>query len=418
MKKLFAIICALAAFSTNAYAAWEYTEIKGQRNFVGAADDYFVMAYEHCFYIYDMDGNLTDKLDENHYNSSKYYIRTSNSTGQAESAIPYQSDNPNEAVGFIKNEDGKYAAVNFKGEVISDYIYSYVMHKFRANETSRHLEEFAFETPHGNPSRHYVPVRGSQTYATVVIDGRAVYIAPDLHEIDPDTEVFYTNINDLDERYALIYTGNDDPSYSLNTLHAIYDKETGEITYRFLERVFSTSYNKSNGYIIFRTDAGTGVMDLYGNVIIEPKYISLSWTGNDGNYLSYKLEYTDPSSYQNQGIIDIDENIIISQSYNSISKVGIYFKVSDTWNSGYRLIDVNREDMLDFKLDDIKFIDDDTYIIKRPDDDSWTILNLAEIYASVKINGEPLICEQSAVVRDNRTLVPMRAIIEALGGTA
>ena len=421
MKNLFAIIFAIAVFSTNAYAALEYTEIEAQRFFSGAMDNHFVMNYGGWFYIYDMDGNLIDKMDDEQYQSSEYYICTSKSTGQAKSAIPYQSDNPNETVGFIKNEDGKYAAVNFKGEAISDYIYSHVEHEFRANEASLHLEEFPFETPHGNPSRHYVPITGSQTYATVVIDGRTVYIAPDLHEINPDTEVFYTNIQDLDERYAFIYTGNGDPTYSFDHLHAIYDKETREITYRFPNGMSSypAAYNKSNGYIIFRTDTGAGVMDLYGNVIIEPKYISLSWTGNDGKYLSYKLEYDNPVYYRTTtGIIDINENIIIDQSYSSIYKVGAYFKASDTWNSYYRMIDVNGEDMLGFKLSDIRFIDDDTYIIKRQDGDNWTILNLAEIYASIKINGEPLICEQSAVVRNNRTLVPMRAIIEALGGTA
>lgn len=292
----------------------------------------------------------------------------------------------------IEGGNGKYAFINKYGELQSDYVYDEIKKRF-------------------NPD--YVPFPHS--YAIVVQDGEEKYIDWDLNEIDLDNyngEPFITQCSDLDcpgstpSGYKIIESGKK---------QGILDMEKNEYVIP-LQSEYSFCETDNNQIIVMK-DNLYGLMDFNGKTLIEPQYNALYFFDDDLLCFTESGETTD-----NYGIIKSDTLKTVFESqrdYRPVSDGVLITNYSD-YSTGYRQYRCDIVNYAGHKLntDDyisIEYTDGKFYGRKYMTDETLEELNIDTDFAVINLNGKYL--DFDGVICNDRTLVPMREIVEGLGGT-
>lgn len=287
----------------------------------------------------------------------------------------------------IKGDNGKYAFINKYGELQSDYVYDEVKKQF-------------------NPD--YVPFPHS--YAIVVQDGVDKYIDWDLNEIDLDNyngEPFITQCSDL------YYPGSNPSGYKIlesGKKKGIFDMEKNEYVIP-LQSEYSFGVTDNNQIIITK-DNLYGMMDFNGNVLIEPQYSTLYFIDDD--LLGF-------SQNNKSGIMKRDTLKTVFESQHDYRPVldGVLIAAYSDYSSGYReyrgdIVNYAGHSLADKKYASIYYEDGKfmatEFVTAEPKE-----IEIDTAFAVINLNGRYL--DFDGVIRDDRTLVPMREIVEGLGGT-
>lgn len=291
----------------------------------------------------------------------------------------------------IKNDEGKYAFINKYGELQSGYVYTDIKRRFNA------------------PQDPY-----PQSYAIVVKDGREIYIDQNLDEIDIDNyngEPFITNFTYLsfynyssDSGLYIAESGDKQGLYSLNEKKYVIPLQPEH------------KFHCTNGeYVIIETDGKFGLADLENNVLVKPQYDNLNFSFADKSMLSFERTSGDKTRY---GLISLDSfKEVFEYDYPadpSADGTLIYSYYGEDGNyrtsvvnyAGHKL--VNDEKAVYYYSGD-KFKASDYSMSDEVD------VNIDMRFAVINLNGKYL--DFDGVIRGDRTLVPMREVIEELGGT-
>ncbi len=150
-----------------------------------------------------------------------------------------------------------------------------------------------------------------------------------------------------------IYVNKEDNLYfvRLNSSWAIYDENWKRLNENLYEQL-----NKINNYIVFKKGK-YGVMDLKGNIIIEPIYDYISTNINviEGFWFCRK-----DNKY---GVIDISGKIVIDFKYSNlfVSQSKKYISAVRYDNKQCGIIDINDNIIVDFIYDKIEFCESESF---------------------------------------------------------
>ena len=336
-KMISAVLALLAVLSPHAGAAWLFEEkdissgdfdFSNERSIV-----FFHKGSTHAHPnqrvdVFGYDGELLDEdMGNDDYMNKWYYPYKIDPTpmptpSPVPETAPYYPAS-DEAVGFIE-KDGRFAAVSSLGERMSGYDYDAVLHDFDMEEIvpKRVSKTYQFETPHYTSSAMFgYDLCGNMVYAKVMQDGHEKYIDTHLNEIDITKEVLYDHLEDMGDRFALAYIGytKDRPDRYIQPL-AIYDKLENKITYHFEGDIIISDTIDDGEHLIYVIPASDwhddeyGIMDAYGNRAAQDSRIlrKIDKSKRYVNVLKDGLE----------GIMDLNGNVIIEPQYAYVEPYG------------------------------------------------------------------------------------------------
>lgn len=312
----------------------------------------------------------------------------------------------------IENDEGKLAFINKYGELQSDYVYDEVKKRF-------------------NPD--YMPY--PKAYAIVVQDGVEKYIDWDLNEIDLDNyngQPFITNcsypVNEHNEKntdYYIMESGDKTGLYDIAEDKYVIP----------LQNEFEIIGVMDNTYVYIQNDIGDGInnagmLDMDGNLIIPLEYSYLDHLGGD--------------AFRYEKSIGSDENGIFRMEYGIIKNGRVVFAgdkyVQDILGDGlivlfypdpdesyeyahnytdyiYEIVNYAGHNMTNDTYTAYDYTDGVLYTSHayHSDEPPTEPVDISRDFAVIDLNGKYL--DFDGVIRDDRTLVPVREIVEGLGGT-
>ena len=297
------------------------------------------------------------------------------------------------------SKDGKCAIVNKYGEFITDFIYDGVKKVF-------------------NPDWEPFP----KSYAIVVQNGKDKYIDWNLNEIDLDNyngAPFVTNCSRITngdyetpyKNYYEVESGAD--------RHGIYDADSGTYVMPLQDKYRYFTMNDLGIFAQLNPNRGEGggygLLDMSGNVIMPFEYsilapsrfydfIIFSKADGDSSVSGYYDLKRGTVVYSGGGVPVIDG--VFVHSYKSYDDgTGVY--CSEIENAaGHNLTGEIYHPAVGYENG--KFYNAG-YTDNPPE------IHVGLDFAVIKVNGKYL--DFDGIIRNDRTLVPVRDIIEALGGT-
>ncbi len=171
---------------------------------------------------------------------------------------------------------------------------------------------------------------------------------------------------------------------------------------------------------MIKKDGLYGLIDYSGNVLLPIQYTNLSFYYDGRNMINYQKGSDENSVY---GIIKLDNMKEVFQSevdsFYSVTD-GILGRSYSDYSTGYRRYRTDIFNYAGHKLDtdeyiSIEYTDGKFYGRKYMTDETLEELNIDVDFAVINLNGKYL--DFDGVIRGDRTLVPMREIVEGLGGT-
>lgn len=313
-----------------------------------------------------------------------YDYQTRKEIGRTYKPFFYYLEQQNEKM-FI-DRDGKYAIIDKFGNYLTDFIYDDVKKRF-------------------NPDYEPYP----EAYAIVVSDGVEKYIDWELNEIDISnynggrfiTQFYHMNYNY--ENYKEFYHAES------GDFHAIYNGEKGEFLIPFQNEFSFKEMNDE--YIIITKNEKYGIMDYNENVIVEPIYDTLDFTELEG-FLGYRRgEVT--------GYFDVERLMEVSDFQGQLAGNGVILHSYYDYSGEYRKYCTEIKNFAGHNLTG------DIYRFAEYKDGVYTNIESYDPYKAVPVefdsgftvinlNGKYL--DFDGTIRESRTLVPMREIVEGLGG--
>ena len=295
-------------------------------------------------------------------------------------------------------KDGKYAVVDKDGKYYSDYVYDNVTQRF-------------------NPDYEPYP----KSYAVVEQNGEKKYLDWDLNEINLDNyngAPFITNYHparcDTSEKSDQYYVAESGDKFGL------IDTETNEYVIP-LQAEYEPYCVTSDNLIIACTDDFSGIVDFNGNVIFPFEYTSFYSMNPDGNgeFLVFNKQNGDDLEYgliRNGKIVHSGD---YTKEYSPVGN-GIFMNTYPATEEGYHnyateIVNIAGHNLTGEVYTFANFSDGVFYTSKEYPHYNPDITDVPRDFAVVNLNGEYL--DFDGVIRDDRTLVPMREIVEGLGGT-
>lgn len=304
----------------------------------------------------------------------------------------------------IENDEGKLAFIDKYGNLQSGYVYDEVKKRF-------------------NPDYFPYP----KAYAIVVQDGVEKYIDWDYNEIDLDNyngEPFITNCS---------YPQNENRDkntdfYIMESVDktGLYDIAKGCYTIP-LQDEFKLSSVYDNTYVSAITKDGEsiGIVDMKCNWLVEPIYSYIEYCGQ-GSFL-YSIRK--PDEHEKFGIIKGGKSVF--ESRKNIYKVldnGLIAVLFPDPNQNrdyphnytdyvFDVVNYAGHSMTGDSFTEIKYTDSILYTSKayHVSNPQMEPFDIAHDFAVINLNGKYL--DFDGVIRNGRTLVPMREKVEGLGGT-
>ena len=290
-------------------------------------------------------------------------------------------------------KDGKWALIDKYGNYITDYIYDGVKKRF-------------------NPDYYPYP----KAYAIVVQDGREKYIDRDLNEIDLDNYnggPFITNCthmygdgseNFMD--YYLMESGEKTGIYDLSTETYLIPLQT---QYKF--------YRMNNEYIIAEKDGLCGALDYSGNEAVPFEYSYLDFYIK--GFWSYSKNDGDTS---HGGLYDPIRKTEVTANTGGLVENGIFIRSYSDYSTGYReycaeILDAAGRNLTgEIYHPAVQYTNGRFYkVLGFEDAEPADEISVNKDFAVIKINNKYL--DYDGIVKEGRTLVPIRDIIENLGGS-
>ena len=291
---------------------------------------------------------------------------------------------------MFTEKNGKWALINKYGELLTDFVYDDVKKKF-------------------NPDYYPYP----KAYAIVVINGEEKYIDWNLNEIDLDNyggEPFVTNCT------YLVASGYDYKRY--------YIYESGEKTGIFdsEENKFAIPYqteykflSKDGNFITVEKNGKQGVINIQGEVVLPFEYNSSKY--DDTGYWWYTKD-------EKSGYYDINRSCEITENGAIYQFDGIFvdFYSEYTTADGYsgkqysaKIINAAGHNLTgEIYHPSVNCADGKFYRISTSEDEEIKEIFVPRDFAVIKVLGKYL--DFDGIVKNNRTLVPVREITQALGG--
>lgn len=293
---------------------------------------------------------------------------------------------------WFVQKGGKWALVNKQGEFLTDFIYDDVIKQF-------------------NPDYFPYP----KAYAIVKQNGEEKYIDWNLNEIDLDDyngEPFVTNCTYLsasgyDYKRYYIYENKDKT--------AIYDKTEEKYLIPY-QNEYKFVY-KNGKYIIAKKGSYFGIIDEEQNVILPFEYSGLSFD-NDSGFLVYSKGAVDLAF---SGYYDLERQCIASEDSGFLHADGIFIKGYTNYDEeGYKHYCAEILNAAGHNLTgevyhpSVNYSDGRFYKISGYEGEEPQEIDVKRNFAVIKLNGKYL--DFDGVIKKSRTLVPVREIIENLGG--
>ncbi|MBP3360430.1 MAG: copper amine oxidase N-terminal domain-containing protein [Clostridia bacterium] len=292
---------------------------------------------------------------------------------------------------FIE-KDGKYAIINRKGEFITDYIYDDVKQRFNPN-----YEPF----PH--------------SYAIVVQDGVEKYIDWDLNEINLDNyngEPFVTNFNRL-HKFGTFEDYKNYYQMESGKKRAVYDMDTGTYIVPFQDKL--EFFAIDDKYIYAGKDGRSGLLDRGLKEVLPFEY----------NYLSadnkFGFVYFSKSNGEGieSGFLDMERNTVAIGFDCIIAEKGIFIKNYTDYSNGYKrycaeILNAAGHNLTGKVYAYVIYEDGVFKAAYSVTAEEHETVEVDRNFAVIKLNGKYL--DFDGVIVNDRTLVPMREIIEGYGG--
>ncbi len=296
----------------------------------------------------------------------------------------YYLEEQNEKM-FI-DKDGRYAIIDKYGNYLTDFIYDEVKKRF-------------------NPDYEPYP----KAYAIVVINGDEQYIDWDLNVIDLAD---YDGSRFITQFYHMINNNEHFKEYfhaESGTMHAVYNIETKEFLIPFQEEYTFTEMDDE--IIIIKKDNKYGLMDYFSNVVVEPVYDTLLFSPLDG-FLTYRKDSV-------TGFFDISRKTEVSEFHGSLASDGVMISSYYDYSGEYRQYCSEIKNFAGHNLTGkiyrfVEYRDGVFYSMESYDASNAEIIEFDRNFTIINLNGKYL--DFDGTIRDSRTLVPMREIVEGLGG--
>lgn len=286
---------------------------------------------------------------------------------------------------FIK-KNGKWAVINNKGEYLTDFIYDDVIKKF-------------------NPDYEPYP----KAYAVVVVDGKEKYIDWQLNEINLEN---YNGGRFVTQCYPIKRGTDNFGDYYVTEsgdLFALYDNSKKQYLIDYQSEFSFREMNED--YIIVKKDELYGVADYDGNILVPVEYDDLSF-GRDDDFLYYRKNSV-------TGYFDPVKMCEVSDISGIIVEPGIMLHVYTDYTEGYKkycgeIINFAGHNLTGVIYPGVGYENGQFFASEHYTDNPDIPIEVDRSFAVVKLNGTYLPFD--GCIRDSRTLVPMREIVEGLGG--
>lgn len=403
---------------------WYVTDVEnnifgGPFSSVSDYGDYpYALNYDGSKVLYDSDGTVLAEVDgscEIYYPKNGIYAVADNTNTElvTEFAVydyetkerlfvsdvffPFYLEQQSDKM-FVE-KDGKYALIDKYGNYLTDFIYEGLVKRF-------------------NPDYFPFP----KAYAIVIQDGEEKYIDWDLNEIDLNNDSgdpFITNcgrMRDLDGadfymNYYWLESGN---------RHAVYNMDTGEYLIPFRDDMTFGSMNQS--YIHAAREEKIGLIDYSQNVIIPFDYSYLGFGEDNSGLFEYtRIENAEGSDIREaSGYYDVERGVEVTDFKGVMVEPGIFIKHNSVYTDGYRkyvseIVNCAEHNLTGETYAKVSYENGEFGVASYVTSEEFTPVQVNRDFAVIKLNGEYL--EYDGVIIDDRTLVPMREIVESLGGT-
>ncbi len=303
---------------------------------------------------------------------------------------------------ILKND--KYAVVDDHGNFYSDYVYDSVPHRFNLD---------------------YEPY--PKSYAIVTQDGREMYIDENLNEIDPAdynggrfiTQYYPAQTANIEysDRYYTAVSGEDT---------ALIDAQTGEYIIPFQSDYKGFIITEDN-YIITQNNGQSGILDFDGNVVVPFEYDGIYLTNPDGKsefaVISKHTDGWENGLFRGGKILQYGDMMDLKPVGNGIF-VNTYPDPNESYEYAHNytdtlseIVDIAGHNLTGEIYNGVNVAGGEFYTSKEyhSSPEEYELTYVPSDFAVISLNGEYL--DFDGVIRDARTLVPMREIIEGLGGT-
>lgn len=309
---------------------------------------------------------------------------------------------------MVVEKDGKYAFINKYGELQSDYVYDEIKKRF-------------------NPDYEPYP----KAYAIVVKNGVEKYLDWDLNEISFDenavnpfitnTYSIYDEERNASERYRVLESKN---------RYGVYDFVEQKYIVP-LQTEYTGFHDISGNYLTAQKGDNIGIIDINGNIVAPLQYSYLYPTGS-GMFIYNKTD--DAGSITEHGILNGDKVVYSSDdsTHTRGQIAGVcngaviisYPDPNESYEYAHNYTDymyeivnfaghsINGELYTHAYVSDGEIYATHDYHSSTP---TFEKVDIVRDFTVINLNGEYLPFD--GVIRNSRTLVPMREIVEGLGGT-
>lgn len=284
------------------------------------------------------------------------------------------------------DKDGKFAVIDKYGNYLTDFIYDDVKKRF-------------------NPA--YTPYPAS--YAIVVLNGEEKYIDWELNEIKLEN---YNGSRFITQYYHMSYNNTAFKEYyhaESGNMHAVYNADTDEFIIPFTDEYTFTEMNDE--IILIKNEGKFGIINHSGMVITEPVYDLLVFSELEGLLIYRKGD--------KNGYFDISRGIEVSDFVGQTGGNGVMIDSYYDYSGEYRQYCSEIKNFRGKNLTgDIyrfcEYKDGAYYNIESYDPYNARLIEFDEKFTIINLNGRYL--DFDGTIRESRTLVPMREIVEGLGG--
>lgn len=316
-----------------------------------------------------------------------YDYETRKELFKTDTFIFYYLEQQSEKIFIERN--GKYALISRDGKYLTDFIYDGVKKRF-------------------NPD--YAPY--PKAYAIVIQNGEEKYIDWNLNEINLENyngERFITQFYSVaksDGQTGDFYVGES------GDFSSVYDNKTGKFLFPFIKEIKISALDSN--LILCKKGDKMGAIDYSGNEKIPFIYENLSLSGWDNGFYIF----TKDGKF---GLLDGDRNIPVSDFAGVPTENGIMIKNYTDYSSGYKkycaeIVNFRGRNLTGEVYLEVKYENGNYFYtnIRGDYEDINTPVYFDKNFAIINLNGKYLPFD--GVIKDDRTLVPMREICEGLGG--
>lgn len=316
-----------------------------------------------------------------------YDYETRKELFKTDTFIFYYQEQQSEKMFIERN--GKFALISRDGKYLTDFIYDGVKKRF-------------------NPDYDPYP----KAYAIVTMNGEDKYIDWNLQEINLENyngERFLTQFYPIKKDYEPFgeYYVAESGEYS-----SVYDLATKKYLFPFQDKIKFSAMDEN--LILGKKGANMGAVDYSGEEKIPFVYENLSLSGWDnGLYI-----FTKDGKF---GLLDSERNAVVADFAGVPTENGIMIKNYTDYSSGYKkycaeIVNFRGRNLTGEVYSEVRYENGNYYYThtKGNYEDIVTPVYFDKNFAIINLNGKYLPFD--GVIKDDRTLVPMREICEGLGG--